>query len=88
MKYYYAQKSPRGFGNEVATYRFTTKSARDEFVEMDADPCVETSTFACSAKEAHEVVNRKADACTQVFNSGMLDGDLELSERKYLAGLV
>ncbi len=79
MKSYYAEQSPRGFSNEVNTYRFATKAARDAWVaehESDGD-CNSASQGAkrITAAEARRNVGYKGDAATKSYNSGYIAGD-------------
>jgi hypothetical protein len=76
-KHFYAEQSPRGFANELHTYRFTTKAARDKFV---ADHCNDgdcnsalTGARAITAKQAMANVNYAGDALTKSYNSGFID---------------
>jgi len=77
MKHYYAEQAPRGFANEVKTYRFTSKTARDTFVanhENDGD----CNSAACGAREisasvARSNVNYRGDNATESFNSDYID---------------
>ena len=55
MKSYYAEQSPRGFGNEVNTYRFTTKAARDKWVaEHESDGDVNSASQGARAITADQ----------------------------------
>ena len=86
MKSYYAEQSPRGFGNEVNTYRFTTKAARDKWVaEHESDGDVNSASqgaSAITADQARKNVAYKGDAATKSYNSGYLDGDAELANEE------
>ena len=84
-RHYYAEKSPRGFSNEIETYKFTRKKDRDNFVLENE----RTSTV--TRKEALKNVNWKGDQMTNSYNSDMMDGDEVLREKavneKYLQEL-
>ena len=76
-KHFYAEQSPRGFANEIQTYRFTTKAARDKFV---ADPCNDgdcnsatKGARAINAKQALANVKYAGNATTKSYNSGYID---------------
>ena len=74
---FYAEQSPRGFANEISTYRFTTKAKRDSWVaehEDDGD-CNSSSMGAKSitAAEARKNISYKGDNATENFNSGYID---------------
>ena len=76
-KHFYAEQSPRGFVNEVQTYRFTTKSARDLFVaehcnDGDCNSAL-TGARTITAKEARSNVNYAGDILTKSYNSGFID---------------
>lgn len=75
--HYYAQQSPRGFVNEVNTYRFRSRADRDAFVSAHASDG-DVSSAACgaravTARQAHATVGYRGDAATQNFNSGFID---------------
>ena len=76
-KHYYAEQSPRGFANEINTYRFESKSARNAFVdEHQADGDCNSSSLgarAIDAKTAYKNVNYRGDEATESFNSGFID---------------
>ena len=77
MESYYAEQSPRGFANEVNTYRFKSKQARDAWVEEhrhDGDVnAASQGARAITAREARENVGYKGDAATKSYNSGFID---------------
>lgn len=82
MRSYYAEQSPRGFGNEVNTFRFPTKSERDAWVTKHKDDgdCNSASqgARAITAAEARKNVSYKGDAITQSYNSSYLEAPEEL----------
>jgi len=61
---FYAQRSPRGFANEIDIHRFRTKAERDAFVE-DA----RTAAEVCTAAEARAILRRKPTAMTDQYNT-------------------
>lgn len=76
-KSYYAEQSPRGFANEVKTYRFSTKAERDAWVaEHAGDGDVNSAACgarAITAKQARANVGYRGDAITESYNSGYID---------------
>jgi hypothetical protein len=78
---YYAEQSPRGFANEINTYRFATRATRDKFVaerENDGDcNSAALGARAITARDARRNVGYRGDAATQSYNSGYIDGDAE-----------
>lgn len=76
-KHYYAEQSPRGFANEINTYRFANKASRDAFVKehQDDGDCNSASlgADAIDAKTAYKNVGYRGDAATESFNSGFID---------------
>jgi hypothetical protein len=82
-KFYYAQQSPRGFANEVKTYRFSSKAARDKWVAEhynDGDcNSAYIGAYACTRRQAYKTIHYRGDAITQSFNSSLLDGDRMLA---------
>lgn len=81
---YYAEQSPRGFGNEVNTYRFATKEARDKWVaehEDDGD-CNSASqgARAITASKARKNVRYRGDEVTKSYNSDYIDGDQAMAD--------
>jgi hypothetical protein len=77
MKHYYADQSPRGFANEINTYRFASKAERDAWVaEHASDGDVNSATRggrAITAKQARVNVSYRGDAATESYNSGYID---------------
>ena len=77
MKHYYAEKSPRGFANEMNTYRFKSKIERDEWVDRhESDGDVNSAACgarAITAKQAASNVGYRGDAATDSYNSGYTD---------------
>jgi hypothetical protein len=76
-KHYYAEQSPRGFSNEIKTYRFATKAERDAWVgehkcEGDVNSAARGAR-AISAKQARANVGYRGDEVTESFNSGFID---------------
>lgn len=73
---YYAEHSPRGFANEINTYRFATKEARDKWlVGIDYTQNVNQSAGAITATRARKNVRYKGDWATKSYNSDYIDGD-------------
>lgn len=84
---YYAEHSPRGFANEINTYRFATKEARDKWLaSIDYTQNVNQRTEAITAAKARKNVRYKGDWATKSYNSDYIDGDQatadELAEEK------
>ena len=86
MRNYYAEQSPRGFANEINTYRFSSKIARDKWVaEHGADGDMNSAsrgTTAITAKDARQNVRYKGDAITRSYNSDYINGDLEVANEE------
>lgn len=73
---YYAEHSPRGFANEVNTYRFATKDARDKWVaNIDYTWNASQWANAITAEKARKNVRYKGDSVTKSYNSDYIDGD-------------
>jgi hypothetical protein len=77
MRHYYAEQSPRGFANEIKTYRFASKADRDAFVEEHKNDG-DCNSAACGAeaidaKTAYANVGYRGDDATESFNSGFID---------------
>ena len=77
MKHYYAEQSPRGFANEINTYRFTSRALRDAWVEQHKDDG-DCNSANCGAETidsetAYKNVGYRGDAATESFNSGFVD---------------
>lgn len=74
---YYAEQSPRGFANEVHTYKFATRAARDQWVAEHTDDgdCNSAScgAQAITAKQARANVSYRGDGATTSYNSGYMD---------------
>ena len=70
---YYAAQSPRGFANEINVYSFTSRSARDAWVnEHKDDGDVNSATrgaYAVTAREASRIMRDRGDAATDSYNS-------------------
>ena len=81
MRNYYAEQSPRGFANEINTFRFNSEAARDRWVsehEIDGDVnSASQGARAITAAEARHNVSYKGDAATQSYNSGYIDYEEE-----------
>lgn len=79
---FYAEQRPRGFRNEINTYQFSTKAARDKWVAEHGSDGGQNSAslgaYAITAKEARKNIAYKGDEITDSYNSGYLDGDQEL----------
>jgi hypothetical protein len=75
MRHYYAAHMPRGFSNEVNTYRFTSRKARDQFIREtnDGEERPERWAKTITAREALANVRDQGDAATQNYNSGYID---------------
>jgi hypothetical protein len=76
-KHFYAEQTPRGFANEVQTYRFATKAGRDKFVANHCNDgdcnSATTGARAINAKQALANVKYTGDATTKSYNSGYID---------------
>lgn len=70
---YYAEQSPRGFSNEIVVHAFRERSERDAWVEEhrhDGDVrSAYCGALACTAKAARDILRRRPDALTQMYNS-------------------
>mgnify|MGYP006299486785 CR=1 FL=1 len=64
MRQYYAQRSPRGFANEIVTYACEGKAWRDRFCQL-------SGAVPCTAKQARKTVGYKGDAATKSYNSSL-----------------
>jgi hypothetical protein len=81
MRHYYAEHSPRGFANEINTYRFATKDARDKWIDsIDFTENVNQRAGAITAAEARKNVRYKGDWATKSYNSGYIDGDQAMAD--------
>jgi hypothetical protein len=74
---YYAEQSPRGFANEINTYRFATKADRDAWVEDhendgDCNSANQGATAITSA-QARKNIGYKGDDATESYNSNYID---------------
>jgi hypothetical protein len=80
--YYYAEQSPRGFANEIKTYRFSTKANRDKWVEQHRNDGDCNSAYqgasSITRKTAYRNIRYRGDAITRSFNSPLLNGDAVL----------
>lgn len=74
---YYAEQAPRGFANEINTYRFATQSGRDQWVSAHKDDgdCNSASQGArtITAAQARGNAGYKGDCATKSYNSGYID---------------
>lgn len=78
---YYAENIPRGFANEINTYRFATKAARDKWLaNIDYAENVNQTARAITAKEARKNVHYKGDSATKSYNSDYIDGDQAMAD--------
>jgi hypothetical protein len=72
-RHYYTAQSPRGFSNEVNVYRFTSKAARDQWVDEHANDgdcnSAACGAYVVTAAEAHRILRRQGDAVTEVYNT-------------------
>ena len=77
MKHWYAEQSPRGFGNEINTYRFKSKKKRDLWVydhENDGDVnSAARGARSITEKEARSNVAYRGDNATKSYNSSYID---------------
>ncbi|EIQ01447.1 hypothetical protein OpiT1DRAFT_00016 [Opitutaceae bacterium TAV1] len=77
MKHFYAEQSPRGFANEVCTYRFGSKKERDDWVSRHgSDGDVNSACLgarAITAAAAGQNVRYRGDALTRSYNSDYID---------------
>jgi len=73
MSHYYAEQSPRGFGNEINVYRFASRAARDAWVAEHADDgdvnAATCGAYAVSARTAYRTAGYRGDAATQSYNA-------------------
>lgn len=71
-KLYYAAKSPRGFGNEIATYSFSSQSRRNDWVAAHKDDggahSAARGAYSITAREMRQICGCRGDAATESFN--------------------
>jgi hypothetical protein len=78
---YYAEHSPRGFANEINTYRFATKDARDKWLAgIDYTWNASQWATAITADKARKNVRYKGDWATKSYNSDYIDGDQAIAD--------
>lgn len=79
MKHFYAQQSPRGFGNEINVIRFTSRAARDQWVDAhknDGDcNSAAMGAEAITASEARQIIGFRGDDSTASYNQ-MIDAEV------------
>lgn len=68
---YYAEQNPRGFANEIEVHKFTSKAARDQWVDEHKDDGDVNSAYrgarAVTAREAKRTLARRGDAATATY---------------------
>jgi hypothetical protein len=83
---FYAKQSPRGFRNEVYIYTFSTRAARDEWVQRHGNDGDMSSAIVgaepCTAREARQVLGYRGDAITQSFNAAGNGDEAPKAERR------
>ena len=85
---FYAQKTPRGFSNEVMTYQFATAENRDLFIANNQRDRPERSARAATKKEALSACAKSGTRNgwgEASYNSQLINGDQELIDAKQYA---